>query len=37
MAWHSFVNVLLKILQQLWLQLLSSQGKQENFMWTKEC
>jgi hypothetical protein len=27
MAWHSFTNVLLGTLPQLWLQLLSLQGK----------
>jgi hypothetical protein len=29
MAWHNFTNVLLRTLQQLWLVLLSSQGKQK--------
>jgi hypothetical protein len=39
MEWHSFTNVLLGTLQQLWLQLLGSHKKQNVlcFLWIEEC
>jgi len=37
MEWHNFIDVLLRTLQRLWLQLLSSHRKQKDFMWIEEC